>query len=207
MTTARILAATSLALAVTAAASSPALAAVAARGAAARPVGVGHVDRGAGLGGRSAFHDEVRAHFEGRVGDWGFAHGYGLRGRGEDGWRRGAWRRRGYYGWGYPYGTTGILDDYAGGYVSERDGPEGERGTEAFRPYGPSAPYGDSFNVGYPPMARPMASALAPLAYGPGVHDGAYAYGYNGHAQTPPIAAVWGPDVGSAYWVQRRCGC
>jgi hypothetical protein len=184
MTIPRSLVSASVALAATAAAATMALSAPIDRGDAAYPHGVGQAHRNVGPAARSGFREDNHWRFGGASEDRGFAHG--VRGRGYENRRH--LRSFGSRTWGYPYAGAGFADGYGA-----PDGP-GAVGPE---------PYGEP--LGYPPAARPMASALAPLAYGPGVHDGAYAYGYNGYAQTPALTAVYGP----AGWanVGRPCGC
>jgi hypothetical protein len=119
-------------------------------------------------------------------GDWGFDHSGGRAGGyGRD--RRG---RRPYRL--YPYALGGYADGY--GYPGYGYGGG---------LYGPQEPYGESSGeIGAPPWTPGYAPTLAPGAYGPASFrgpgspyvgsvytsgQGAYAYGYNGYAQTPAL--------------------
>ena len=132
-------------------------------------------------GGRSDFRGDRFTRYGGAAdGRWGFAHGPQA-----PGFRRVGRRRLRGYPFAYGYGA-GPAYGYGQG------------------PYGPQEPYGDSAGeVGYPPPPLPYAPALAQGPYGPGVHrpgvsspyrgqayvsgGGAYAYGYNGFAETPAL--------------------
>jgi hypothetical protein len=133
-------------------------------------------------GGRSDFRSGGFARFGGRPGGgWGFQHA--ARSGGEHYGRRDRLRRYGFWP-GLEYGSNEA--PYGYGYDAGAFGPE--------------APYGDSAaEIGFPPPTPPFAPALAQGPYGPGYGRsayigqvytsgrGAYSYGYNGYAETPPL--------------------
>jgi hypothetical protein len=192
MTIARILAFASLALAAGGAASSLALAAPAVHGA----VNLAAAGRGLAPAAGASPRGGARPGFQAGPGDWGYGRHATPREQRFGGWRGNDQRRFHAYELGYPYGYGGFYDDYQG------------YGPAAF---GPEPPYGESFAPGYrphrPPVARQTAAALAPLAYGRGVHDGAYAYGYNGYAETPSLDIAYGAAGWPGVMVGRSCGC
>ena len=139
--------------------------------------------------GRSDFRYGSYTRFNSPSAAWGFQHTPRVTG----GYGAGAgYRRTVYPGRRYGYGSYGRYNN-ALGYGLAAGAPYGDYGytgdagsTEA---YGPEAPYGGFA----PPNGYPGRSRGVPLSQGFSASgEGAYAYGYNGYAQTPDLPAPYG---------------